>query len=245
MAVHGRYAQILVDQFNLSGVSNSIDLQLALSTLDATNFESTDQDNVVGPASATLTHAGYFHGKTTGLEQALYNRRTTPANVAALFGTHVVKCPAYVLQQSYANRLNVVAPANGLIAVDGVWPGGSAGGIKRGLRIFGGTISAIGAQAGVDFAEAGAAGGYAWLFVTGINGAAVNAAINVESDDAADFVGAAVEGTFTLSAMGSQQIILSGTIGRYLRLNAVSLGGATSITVTGIVSVDGVTENVA
>ena len=245
MAVHGRYAQVLVDQFNLSGVSNSLQLQLGLTTLDATNFESTDLDSVVGPAQATLTHAGYFHGKTTGLEQALYNRRTTPANVAALFGTHVVACPAYVLQQSYANRLNVNAPANGLIAVDGVWPGGSAGGIKRGRRIFSGTIAATGAQTGQDLAAAGSAGGYAWLFVTGIAGAAVNAEITVESDSDPGFGTAAEEGSFTFSAVGSAQVALTGTIGRYLRANCVSLGGATSVTVTLIVAVDGVTYNIA
>jgi hypothetical protein len=245
MAVHGRYAQVLVDQFNLSGVSNSLELQLALSTLDATNFESTDADSVVGPAQATLTHAGYFHGKTTGLEQALYNRRTTPANVAALFGTHVVACPAYVLQQSYANRLNVVAPANGLIAVDGVWPGGSAGGVKRGRRIFGGAIVATGAQAGVDFGAAGAAGGYAWLFVTGITGAAVNAVITVESDSDPGFGTAALEATFTFSAVGSQQVALTGVVGRYLRANLTSLGGSTGVTVTLIVSIDGVTYDIA
>lgn len=241
MPVHGRYTQILVDQFNLSGVSNSVQLQMPIGSLDATNFESTAQEWIATMGNGQLVHAGYLHGKTTGLEQALYNRMGTPAYVAALFGTNVVKCPAYVLQQSYAGQLTVDAPAAGVLAMDGAWRGGSGGGIKRGYRVFSGTISAIGAQAGVDFGAAGVAGGFAWLHVTAIAGTAVNATITVESASDAGFTTAlATEGTFTFSAIGAQQIALSGTVNRYIRLNCTDKGGATSFAVVGIVALDGV-----
>ena len=239
MAIHGRYTRIFVNQFALAGVSNSVQLQLPIGSLDATNFESTAQEWIATIGNAQLVHAGYLHGKTTGLEQALYNGMTTPAYVAALFGTAATKCPAYVLQQSYAGQLTIDAPADGVVAVNGNWLGGSGGGIKRGYRVFTGTISGTGGQTGTDWTTAGTAGGYAWLFVTAIVGTATNATITVESDTVSNFATAATEGTFTFSAVGGYQIALSGTVNRYIRLNLTSLGGATSVTVMGVVALTG------
>jgi len=133
-------------------------------------------------------------------------------------------------------------PVDGALAVNGGWNGGS--GIKRGLRVWSGTFSATGAQstpAYIDIGAAGTAGGFAYLHIQAITGAATDAVILVESDTATNFASAATEATFTFSAVGAQEQAMAGTVNRYIRLNCTDLGGATNFTVVAIACVSGVT----
>jgi len=76
--------------------------------------------------------------------------------------------------------------------------------------------------------------------VQDIGGTATNAAIKVQSDSASNFSGVADEATFTFSAVGAYQATLSGTVGRYVRANVTSLGGADDLTFLMIVALAGV-----
>jgi len=123
-------------------------------------------------------------------------------------------------------------PVGGLYPLKGWW--GTSAPTRRGLRVYSGLFDAVESGASVDFGAGSTTGGKAYLHVTAIDGTAVDAEIEVQSS--ADNNTWADEGTFTLSLVGGYSLDLSGTVGRYIRLSCTDLGGATSITVTGIVS---------
>lgn len=240
MAIKGTYTRILVDQFDFSGVSNSVDVAINSEEFDVTAFQDEGNMFLTGVSGGTITQNGYFDGGLAGgYEAEVYNRlgSTTDSIVAVLFGTQTTGCPAYVLPGTDAREMTIASPVNGIVTLNGTWGEGS--GIRRGRRVFGGTISATGAQTAIDFGAAGSTGGAAYVFVQAITGSASNATIVVQSSSNNSTFDN--EGTATFSAVGVQTVALSGTVNRYIRLNCTSLGGATSFSVVGVVCVNGVT----
>ncbi|WP_230685363.1 hypothetical protein, partial [Streptococcus pneumoniae] len=84
-----------------------------------------------------------------------------------------------------------------LITANGSWFDGT--GIKRGLQVYRGTISATGTTTYIDTGAVGSAGGYAWIWITAVTGTATNATILIQSDDNTGFSSPATEATFTFS----------------------------------------------
>lgn len=239
-AIKGTYTRILVDQFDFSGVSNSVDVAINSEEFDVTAFQDLGSVFLTGVSGGTITQNGYFDGTAAGgLEAEVYSRlgSTTGHVVAVLFGTQTTGCPAYVLPGTDGREMTITSPVNGIVTLNGTWSEGT--GIRRGRRVFGGTISATGAQTAIDFSAAGSAGGSAYLFIQAITGSVSSATITVQSSsDNSTF---ADEGTFTFSAVGVQTVTMTGAVNRYIRLNCTSLGGATNFTVVGIACVAGVT----
>lgn len=245
MATKARYTRLLVNEFDFSGVSNSLEVALNVAREDATCFQDTGAVTVPTDTSGTISQQGYFVDAAAGefeqeIEESLSN--TESLYVAALFGTDVAACPAYVARATNTNNLTISAAVPGLITVSGEWYQGT--GILRGLRVWTGTFDDVEAQATpayIDLGAAGSAGGYAWLWVQAIDGTATNADIVLQSDSATGFGTAATEATFTFSAVGGYEQALSGTVNRYLRLSCTDLGGATSFTVVCVAAVSGIT----
>jgi hypothetical protein len=243
-AVRGRNTRLLVNQWDFSGVSNSLEVALTVDRADSTVFTSTAAETVPLMTSGTITQNGYLDDVVAGsfeasMQNALAN--TSALYVGALFGTNVAACPAYVARATNIDGLTIASPADGLMTVQGEWTQG--GGILRGLRIFSGTRTATGVTSPVvDLSAAGSAGGYAWLFVQAIDGTATNATISVITSQVSnDWNAPTGEGTFTFSAVGGYEIALNTSIYRYMRLNVTSLGGATGFTIVCIAAVRGVT----
>jgi len=241
-ATRGKYTKILVDEFDFSGDSNQLDIDTSTGSLDATTFADTAKVMIADSPELTFQHNGFFGGIGAGeFEQELQERiGGAGAYVTALIGTDTAACPAYWLPLSTKSQFKIGNPVGGLSTIQAQWLTGP-GGARRGLRILDATLSATGAQTGRDFGAAGSAGGYAILHVTAITGSATNATIKVQSDSDVGFGSAADEGTFTFSAVGAYVITLSGAIGRYIRADLTSLGGATNVTVVIAVAVEGVT----
>jgi hypothetical protein len=239
MAVKSQYTRFLIDEHDFSGDSNSLELSLSTDQIDVTAFQDSARQYIGATSGGTLTQGGYFGTGTDAVETEVYARLGTgSATIAGLFGTDTAACPAYVLPETEANEFAVTAPVGGVVAMNSTWVEGS--GIKRGIRIFSGTISATGTQTAVDLASAGSAGGVMYLFVQTITGSATDATIDVESS-ATEGGTYASEGTATFSAVGSETVAMTGTVNRWLRLNCTSLGGATSFVVVAVACVSGVT----
>lgn len=244
-AVNSRYTRLLVNEFDFSGVSNSLEVALEVAREDTTCFQDTAKVFTVTDTSGTITQQGYFQNAAAGefeqeIQESIANAESL--YVAALFGTNADGCPAYVARATNTGNFNIAAQTPGVITVGGEWFQGT--GIRRGLRVWSGTFSATGAQTTpgyIDLGAAGSAGGSAWLFVQTITGTATNATITLQSDSSNAFGAAATECTFTFSAVGAQEQDLSGTVNRYIRLNCTSKGGATSFVVVCVAAVSGIT----
>lgn len=244
MAVLGRYTKFLIDEFDFSGDSNALSTNPTVNALDATGFQQDGMRYKPGLAAGNLSQNGFYAGKGAGeIEQELHSRlgTTSAVYVAAIYGTNQTKPCAYVLEDTWGDQLEIDMPVAELITLSSEWPQSNQ--FRRGHVVFDGTIDATGGQASVDFGAQGAAGGTAYLFVTGITGSATDATIDIESSGTDAFAGEeASEGTFTFSAVGVVKVALTGTVDRYIRINCTSLGGATDFDVIAIVCIDGVTQ---
>ncbi len=248
MPIKSRYTRILVgtngngNAWDFSGVSNSLDVEVSSEKLEDTTFQSA-RTFLAGSSAGNIAQAGYYDNSGANtfeqeIAESVINDELL--YVAALFGTETAACAAYVAPQTSTENMAIGTPVAELITLSGGWGAGT--GLKRGVRLFSGTISATGAQTGVDLGVAGTTGGQAWLFVTAVTGTATNATFTVQSATTVGFGSPATEGTFTFTGRGAFAIALSGTVDRYVRLNATGLGGATNITATAIIAVNGVTQ---
>lgn len=242
MPVHARHTKVWVDEFDFSGDSNGLDTAIESAVIDTTTFQELGAVQMVMNARGGITQRGYIMALADGnLEEAIQARLGSGAHmVAALYGTDSAGCPSYVLPATQALSMVVRSPVEGVLTVEGAWGPGS--GIRRGLRVHDDQVTATGAQPGVDFGQAGSAGGRAWLFARAIGGVASNATIIVQSASASSFASPTTRCTFSFSGLGAYAQPISGAVDRYIRVNVTGMGGATSITFGLIVAVNGVTQ---
>jgi hypothetical protein len=241
MPIKAKYCRIWVNEFDFSGQSNSLEVDISTDKQDVSTFQATSKEYLTLDPDGKISQKGFFNDAAAGYAEQEVAESILNAEalfVAALFGTQTAACPAYVAPNTNTESMQITAAIGGVIEFNGAWPAGA--GIKRGLRLFSGQISAVGAQAGVDLGSAGSNGGYVWLFVQGIGGAG-SITVTVQSDTTVGFSAPATEATFNFSAPGGYQAVMVGAVGRYVRLNCTALGGATSVTVGAIVAVNGVT----
>lgn len=247
MPIRGCQTKILIDEWDLSGQSNSVGITADVAVLDYVTFQNCYQQRVPGLPMSAIQHNGYFSGPGAGeMEEELHARLGSGNDVivGVILGTSLAAPVGYCLRTAFGQQLRLNAPVAELLTVEGNWTGNTAEGLQRGLQVaFATAEDSTGAVgSGADFGAAGSAGGRAFLFLQDIEGTATDAEILIESDSASNFGTAATEGTFTVSAVGGYSVALSGTVGRYIRANINDLGGADSLTFLIVVCVEGVTQ---
>lgn len=241
-AIKGTKAKLLVDEFDFSGDTAGFGVTIAIAEQESTGLQAEAMLYQPILPSMKIEHNGYIRaaGEAGDMEQELQARLGVDgALVAALLGTDTAACPAYVLPSTFGQTMNIQAPAQGLLTLNGAWGLGDGG--HRGIRIFEGALDATGAETAYDLGAAGSAGGVCYLFVQSITGTATDATVLVESS-ATEGGTYAEEAEFEFSAVGGYAAAMSGTVNRWVRLNVDDLGGADAFTVVLIVCVKGVTE---
>ncbi len=225
---------IWVDEFDFSSATSQVDLNFEIVEAERTNLDSLAQEFIPILPKCTVTQNGYFEGiAATGFEHELEDRfGTGQAILTVLMQRSDADCVAYVLPEATDYSMVFGAPVANLVTLNGQW--GTSAAAVRGRRVYDGTMSATGEQTAVDFGAGSTTGGKAYLHIKTITGSATNAAIKVQSSP--DNNTWSDEGTFTFSAIGGYSLALSGTIGKYIRLNCTDLGGATSFRVMAVVS---------
>ena len=225
---------VWVDEYDFSADTSQVDLTFEVGEGESSNLASTAQEFVPMLSKGTLQQNGYFDGVMPDGFEAELNARfgAGTALVTVLVQKSVPACVAYVLPGAAGYEMAFGAPMAGLVTLNGKW--GTSVRTRRGLRIYSGTLAAVAPQTAVDFAAGVTTGGQAFLHVATITGVASGATIKVQSSP--DNSVWSDEGTFTISAVGSFSLALSGVVGRYIRLNCTSLGGATGILCMAVVS---------
>lgn len=240
--IKGAEAKLLVDEFDFSGSTSSFDVVNNVTEEVSTTLGATAVTTAPILPSMKITQNGYVSGVADAgtIQKELRDRLgVSGVYVAALLGTSVANCPAFVLGDTFGANMQIQVPVTGLMTLNGAWGMGSGG--YQGIRVYEGTLSATGNGTAYDIGSAGSAGGQAFLFVRAITGTATSASVKVQSS-ATEGGTYADEATLTFSAVGGYAAAMSGTVNRWLRLNCASLGGATNFTVTLIACVEGVTE---
>ncbi len=240
--IKGVNTRVLIGGYLLSSQTNSSSVQATLERVETTPFEATGKEYVTLPPTSQVDINGYLTFDTSNgatFENRLQEAIDTADTVGVIhYATALAGSPGYVLPGAYTTSMQIQAPVAGVLTVNGSFV--SDTGLRRGICIYSGTISATGTTTAIDLGAAGSDGGYAYLYITTETGTGSAAEIDIES--AATAGGSySSEGTFTFSGIGVQTVTLSGAVDRWLRLNCTDLGGATSWVVTCIACVAGVT----
>lgn len=246
MTVKGCRTRILVGGVDLSGDTNTVGVNVQGRAIEYGVLQDCDVRRLPLSPQGVIEHNGYYTGPSAGkIEAELYTYlgSTTGVHVATIYDTNGTIPFAYVQDMAFNQRLAINAQVGQLITVAGNWPTLKSSGARmyRGYQVAGAAVTGTGAVTGIDFGAAGSDGGKAFVFVTSITGSATNATITIESDTDSGHGTTATEGTATFSAVGCQEVTLSGTVNRYVRANVTSLGSATGFTFFAIVCLKDVT----
>ena len=248
MSIKGKWARLWIDEFSLSAKTQTATINMGVQREEVTAWQDTARTYLTTNTESSIELTGYVDTLADGaggFEEVLADRlgggNTVQVGILlAEDATNEAGMPVYVLPATSGERMNISAPAAGILTMDGTFGDGDAG-MRRGVLVYQGTFSATGNQTAVDIGAAGAAGGDVWVWVTAITGTATNASVKVQSATTSGGT-YADEATVTFSATGGYAAAMTGTVNRWLRLNVAWMGGATAITLAVVVGVDGVTQ---
>lgn len=243
-ATKGTAQTIIVDEFILGGSTSGIQTAFTVSEYDTTDVHSTAMEYIAGLPSMRITQNGYFTGADAdGMADELHDR----LGVSGAVVTHLpdrtsTNTPAYVIPNAFNANLPIDVPVDGVITMNGEWAA-TAGGLRGKLVTYNTTISGTGDGTSIDLGSAGSSGGTYVLHVHSIDdddsGTSTDSVIKMQSSS--DNSSFADEATVTFSATGGYTAVMSGTVNRYIRISTSDMGGASTIVVTAIAVVTGVT----
>ena len=120
--VRGCQTKILIDEYDLSGQSNSVNIDASVAVLDYVTFQACYQQRTPGLPSSAIAHNGYFNGSGAGqLEEELHARLGSGNDVyvGVILGTELAIPVGYVLATAFGQQLKLDAPVDGLLTVQG------------------------------------------------------------------------------------------------------------------------------
>lgn len=245
MAVPGWTGRIIVDRWDFSTKTSGFTIDFNAQAIEAPTLQNPAVPTIPGVPTTMIEQKGYFQQPGAGeLEQEIQARLGTGSTkMACIMGTELAVPVGYVLDPCFASKLNINAAAKELFTLDAAWAK-SGGAANRGYQIWHGAITSITSGPILDFGAGGIAGGAAWFFLhdhTGAGGGSI--VCNVLSSADSGMAGAVTEATFTMIAETGYSATMTGTIGRYIRLETANMGGFSAFTGTCIVAVQGVTYN--
>lgn len=249
MATKGRWSRLWLDDMDMSTRTASAEVSMSIGTEEVTAFQATAKEFITTDPESSIKLTGYVSSlaaDTGGWEQELNDRfaALNTAQVGLMLSDSAsgdAGMPVYVLPLTSADQMKITAPATGVLGIDGNFMAGDTG-LKRGVCLWYGAISATGNKTAYDIGAAGSTGGAIYVWVFSITGTATNASIKVQSATT-EGGSYADEGTVTFSAVGkATSAAMTGTVNRWLRVNVAGMGGATGFSIAVVATVNGVTQ---
>jgi hypothetical protein len=240
----GNKTAVLIDEFDFTGSFFAAETEHTVAEKDNTVFGADAMTFEPGLASDKLMLRGYYSGNAAGAVFKELRARLGAAGrdtcMAILIDTtdpnEIAECDADAWGK--ALKVNLAAPELVTFELNTA----DAGDMASGLVLWRGTATATGAKSAVNFGAAGTAGGRVFVFVRAAEGLTGTASITVTtspSGNADTFVSAC---NITFGAVGGYYAATSlQALGPYMRVQVGNLGNATSITLTVIACVKGVT----
>ena len=239
--IHGKSTGVFVDAYDLSTYFNSADYASTIDTAEVTAFGSSAKSYITGLNDATLSLSGLYSQDAGGSDVALstlLGQASSPAvTVVYQTGTIGNRCIVGQAHETSYSISNPVADVSSVSADFNATAGAVTDqvyGIRGGVVLTTGAsilYSALGALASVDNAASSAAGSLATLHVTtnSIAGGATTVLVQHSPDNStwATLI------TFTAVAAGATVGVSkasTGTVNRYVRVNASTAGSSGSIT---------------
>lgn len=143
-------AKIFIDEFELTGQSSGASLEAELQTISYDVMGDSSKHQFVTTPNFTIPHSGYYTGASSVgdlgyFEEELQSRfgTTLPVVVTLVLGEVI-----YTLNETWGSQLNISAPVEGLITVEGKWS--SATDVGRGLVVADGAFDSADESTPID-----------------------------------------------------------------------------------------------
>lgn len=242
-ALAGNQARVILDSVDLSCVTASLNVETTTGEYDATTLCSTVMEYRPGLNQGTISIDGFFDGVGVGGEEAALVAAlgASNKNITAIFGYQDLPAPAYIIENGSNMGLTWSVPTDGLITINGSFKGKE--GVKRAkLAYHQSSRSATGLLSAIQIVGTETTStGRAVLHFHGYTGTLTGPLTATIQSSATGAGGWVTEGSFSLNAPGSQGVAITTPAGEYFALNITSLGGATTVTVSLAVVIDGIT----
>jgi len=214
--IHGKGASVLVGAYDLSAFLNNVDTAATADTAEVSTFGDASKAYIPGLKDATLSLSGFFDGAASAVDEVLQ---------AAIGGSRVITVvPAgssvignrAQLGQAIETSYNVTAPVADAVTIsaEAQVSNGLLGGILLADLV---ARTVAGTTAANDNTSSTANGATATLHCTAFTGTDITIKVQHSADNIAwaDLI------TFTqLTAEGSELKSATGTVNRYLRVDA-------------------------
>ncbi len=231
---HGKDTRIYVDEFNISGDSNSVDPTFTTETAETQGMGGTaHKTRIAGQRDTKLSIASFFNAGTGNVEDVV-----TDYALAAETGTLTVcpdgvadSAPAYTVREAVCASMKPPAKLGAAVALAHDWEATSPA--DRELVIYEASPTGTATGAAIDFGSVGVAlMGAAVIHCTSVTGSGtIDVHLHQSSDDGggdpyADLTG----GAFTqLTGVGHERITWAGACERYVKA-VITIAGFTACT---------------
>ena len=226
-------ALIAFDGYDLTGYSNSLNLEASVEELDGTTFGTNGWRSRVGGLKTTDFNATGFINLGTGeVEEGLFNNLASSSSVLTVAPTDAVGDPAFLFQAMHSNFTHR-ATVGELAGWDMTAQGRSTVGTVRGKLLAATTVTATGTGTAVLVGAASATQDvYASLHVVDVSGTTPTLDVVVQSDDGSGFASPTSRITFSqATAQGVQWGSAAGAItDTYYRVSYTVGGTSPSFT---------------
>lgn len=239
--LHGKGTKVLLDEFDLSGYFNSVDLTQTIDTAETTTFSATSKSYIKGLEDGTISLSGLYSQDTDGSDEelsAILGAATTPLiTVAFNAGTIGNRCVVAKAHETNYSISNPVADVSSITADFNASTDATANllrSITTGVMLTAGSSIAFGSLgnlASVNNTASSANGATAILHVTAntISGGATTIKVQHSADNIS-FVDLVTFTSVSASTPTSEQKVVTGTINQYVRATASTAGSSGAIT---------------
>lgn len=215
-SLHGKAGALLLNEFNLSSYLNSMDSAVSVDQGETTTFGNSAKTYLPGLRDGTTSIGGYFDSTaTTGADVVLAAAMAGVNKVLTIApaGLATIGLPAK-LSLCNPSNYKVSTPVGGIVSFTADLP--PTGGVLAGYiaEILSAKTNAGNSSSSIDNAAASSNGMTANLHCTSYTSGTLTAKVQDSADNStfADII------TFTaLTAVGSQQASVTGTVRRYTR----------------------------
>lgn len=239
--LHGKGTKVLLDEFDLSGYFNSVDMTQTIDTAETTTFSLSSKTYIKGLEDGTVSLSGLYSQDTDGSDEelsAILGSATTPlVTVAFDAGTIGNRCLVAKAHETNYSISNPVADVSSVSADFNASTDATANlvrSITTGVMLTTGASIAygdLGNLASVDNSASSANGGTAILHVTAntVGGGATTIKVQHSTDDSV-WADLATFSAVSASTVTSEQKVVTGTVNRYVRATASTAGSSGAIT---------------
>jgi hypothetical protein len=239
--IHGKSTGVFIDAYDLSAYFNSADYASSIDTAETTSFGSSAKSYITGLNDATLSLSGMYSQDAGGSDvvlNTLLGQATSPA-VTVVFKTGTIgnRC---IVGQAHETSYSISNPVADVSTVSADFNATAGAVADQVYGLHGGVVlttgasilySALGNLSSVDNAASSAAGSLATLHVTTNTISGGNTAIIVQhSPDNTTFADLITFTVVPASTTVGVSKASTGTVNRYVRVNASTLGSSGSIT---------------